>query len=599
MGIGICLGRKELSTMVEGQSDTAAPVTLAARIARYQAEVEQIVRLGVEHLQYELKRSVTVRKEDLADRLDFVKLVQGLANAHSAQERFIVIGADQKKKAFCGVENKEDFDPAKLHGIIAKYLFPTPAIEVFHTLQTADGNSYVLIVFAPDQPRPIIAITEGASQTKRHFNVGDIWIKHGTSLQPAEKADLDKMYEKRIDDEAENRARRRFEHYREEFGHIGWPQSVPQAPTRTLLVGAKEQLRLFAEDVIAAESPTRFKMLLEMAREPLVDSWNSLQFTGHGLPEDRKKWIAEVRGVYLDEFTPALDSVIVLALELVKYEAPPEWMNWILDVLVETFDRPRTFDRLKSAAITDLPNAMLFAKPAYDVYVGVRAVATYAMMRKKFRSIGKILPRFVRAFTLDNQANIDVPLIFWPFSGIEGFPDMRNGRNRALWDARIHSAWGNYFGSSATFLSAASQLELVLELNSYVFESTGDPGIAALKKELGNKLFDYLPDFWNTSLNEAVPIAEFLYEHLGDQPEFPSDLSIDRRAFGLILKGKTSKERKLFFGEFLGRLRAWQNQASMQFNRRVLFYHWPGRLGEAEKAYTDSKKTLSGDQKPH
>jgi hypothetical protein len=173
------------------------------------SEVESVVRLGVEHAQFELKRWATIRKEEIADRLDFIKLIQGLANAHSNQERFIVIGADQQAKAFCRVTNQEEFDPAKLYQIIAKYLYPVPVIEAFNSLRTQDGEPYVLIVFAPDQPRPVIAVTEGVSGTKRHFNVGDIWIKDGTSLRPAERADLDKMYEKKIDDEAENRARRR------------------------------------------------------------------------------------------------------------------------------------------------------------------------------------------------------------------------------------------------------------------------------------------------------------------------------------------------------------------------------------------------------
>jgi hypothetical protein len=581
--------------MAKGENDATQRVTLAERVTRYKIEVEQIVGLGIEHAQYELKRAATVRKEDIAERLDFVKLVQGLANADSSQERFIVIGADQKAKAFFSISNQQEFDPAAVQQIIAKYLHPVPAIEVFNTLQTANGDAYVLIVFAPDQPRPVVAVTEGVAGTKRHFNVGDIWIKQGTALLPAGKVDLDKMYEKRIDEEAESRARRRFEHYREQFGHTGWTQPVPQTPTRALLVGAKEQVKLFAEDVIASSNPARIKMLLEMARERLIDSWKSLQLTERGVPEDWHKWLGDVRGVYLDEFTPALDSVILLGLELVKYEAPREWMNWILDVLVEAFELARTFDRLKSYAIDQLPNAMLFAQPAYDVYVGVRAIATYAMMRKRFQPLGEILHRFVRSFTLDNQMNVDVPLIFWPFSGIEGFPDMRNGRNTTLWDARIGGAWGDYFGSLKDFLCAAYQLEFVLELNSYVFESAGDPNVAALKK-LSNRSFAYLPDFWNVSLNEAVPIAEYLYDYLGSNPEFPADLAIDKKALDLVLKGKSSKDRQLFFGKFLGDLRAWQSQASWDARRGPRFYYWPGRLGEAEKSSTEARKIAATHQ---
>lgn len=575
---------------VEGKDNEILPVTLADRVARYQAEVERIVRLGIEHPQFELKRSATIRKEDIADRLDFIKLIQGLANAHSEQERFIVIGADQQTKAFCRVANQHEFDSAKLHQIITKYLSPVPKIEVFNSLSTQDGEPYVLIVFAPSQPRPVIAVTEGVAGTKRHFDVGDTWIKDGTNLRPAERADLDKMYERKIDDEAENRARRRFEHYRDEFGQIGWTQPAGQTPVRTLLVGAREQLKLFAEDVIASQVPTRFSMLLEMAREKLIDSWTRLQLAGPGMPEDLETWLVEVRRVYLDEFTPALSSTVALAFELVKYRAPVEWIDWTLDVLLETFECSRTFDRLKSPSITDRPNGIFYAQPAYDLYVGVRAVATYAMTRERFQPIGRILCRFVRAFTMANQASVQVPFIFWPFSGIAGFPDMRNGRNQALWDARIGSAWGDYFGSTEKFLSAASKLEFLLELNSYVFEAADDPGVEALREKLGNKSFTYLPDFWNTSLDLAVPIATSLYNHLAAHSEFPTDLAVDRRGFDLIFKDRNSKERQLFFGRFLGHLRAWQAQASLQVNRTMPFFHWPGPLGDAEKAYAASRK---------
>jgi len=64
--------------MTEEENGAKLPVTLAERVARYRIEVERIVGLGIEHPQFELKRSVTIRKEDIADRLDFIKLIQGL-----------------------------------------------------------------------------------------------------------------------------------------------------------------------------------------------------------------------------------------------------------------------------------------------------------------------------------------------------------------------------------------------------------------------------------------------------------------------------------------------------------------------------------------
>jgi hypothetical protein len=54
------------------------PVTVADRFDAYRIEIEKIVTRGIEHPNYELKRTVTISKDNLADRLDFVKLIPGV-----------------------------------------------------------------------------------------------------------------------------------------------------------------------------------------------------------------------------------------------------------------------------------------------------------------------------------------------------------------------------------------------------------------------------------------------------------------------------------------------------------------------------------------
>src|SRR5712664_1745791 len=247
--------------MAESSPENRSPVTLAERFDRYRAAVQQVVERGIEHPSYELKRAVTISKENLPDRLDFIKLIQGLANAHIAEERFIVIGADQKERKFYKVENCDDFDPAKLSQIIAKYLDPQPRLEVFNNIRTDDEQSYVLIVIGPDQPRPVVAITEGKSEKRVHFGVGNIWIKKDTSLQLATRADLDQMYEtyikRRVDEEAETRARRRFEHFREQFGAaLVLPTATVSMPSSDLIVGDKGRLTKFVEATISSGNST-------------------------------------------------------------------------------------------------------------------------------------------------------------------------------------------------------------------------------------------------------------------------------------------------------------------------------------------------------
>lgn len=56
--------------MVEPSNDRQIPITLAERYDKYRADVQQVVTRGIEHPCYELKRSATISRESLADRLD-------------------------------------------------------------------------------------------------------------------------------------------------------------------------------------------------------------------------------------------------------------------------------------------------------------------------------------------------------------------------------------------------------------------------------------------------------------------------------------------------------------------------------------------------
>jgi hypothetical protein len=577
--------------MAESGQENRSAITLAERFDRYRVAVQQVVERGIEHPSYELKRAVTISKDNLADRLDFVKLIQGLANAHIAEERFIVIGADQKEHKFYNVGNVNEFDPATLSQIIAKYLDPPPRLEVFNNIRADGGESYVLIVVGPDQPRPIIAITEGKSDKRVHFSVGNIWIKKDTSLQFATRADFDQMYEmyikQRVDEEAETRARRRFEHFREQFGSsLVLAPAAASVPSSDLIVGDRGRLTKFAEATISAGNSTNFKMFIEMTRERLVEKWNPIESLG---TLDVAAWNKKRTEIYQDEFVPALDSMLDLGLQVVKYDASSEWFSIVINQLREAFEACRRVDRQTANIVSAKPGIPSFARPAYDVYVAIRALATYAVMRERFRFLKEILPHYTLFVTPDGWSQVSVPLLFWPFSGVTGFPDMRQGgRNKSFWDAHIHSAWGQFFGSEDKFLSAASQLEFILEFNSYIFEGVNIPQVKKLQESLGNTYFAYLPDFWTSPLDPILPMAERFYDAFNRSDDFPQELAVEKKAMDLIFKGKTAQERLLFLGCFLANLRSWQAKVMMEQNRFPFMFEWQGRL----KAIVDRCKEM-------
>lgn len=132
---------------------------LSDRIENHRKEVQYLIKQGGEQPQYEFKRALSLERENLDDRLDFVKLMQAVANAEIATERCIVIGADPKEKKFLAVTNKQEFDPANISKILSLYLDPLPKFETFN-LTTDDNEPIVLIALNADQSRPITGVTE-------------------------------------------------------------------------------------------------------------------------------------------------------------------------------------------------------------------------------------------------------------------------------------------------------------------------------------------------------------------------------------------------------------------------------------------------------
>src|SRR4051812_41456768 len=108
------------------QSSPPNSTSLVERVKAYQEELRAVVSQGIEHPLYELKSELFVDKDHGSSRLAFVKLMQGCANSDSADERKIVIGADQKNRVFKAVTNAQDFDAARLSDLLGKYLEPKP-----------------------------------------------------------------------------------------------------------------------------------------------------------------------------------------------------------------------------------------------------------------------------------------------------------------------------------------------------------------------------------------------------------------------------------------------------------------------------------------
>ena len=187
---------------------------------------------------------------------------------------------------------------------------------------------------------------------------------------------------------------------------------------------------------------------------------------------------------------------------------------------------------------------------------------------------------------MESNAPTLEPLLFWPFRGTAaGLADMRQGRNRCLWNDHLGAAWGTNFGNEEAFLTFAAQLEFILEFNSYIFEGVNNPAVNQLKRSLGNRSFAYLPDFWTNRLDPTVPVAEHFYDILREKPTLPVEFAIEKEAVDLTFSGKDSRNRLLFLGGFLAHLETWQEQVMMQQQRFPFVFEWPGRLQEIVKTF--------------
>jgi hypothetical protein len=564
-------------------TDSSLAAALPERFDSYGKTVEGIVLRGIEHPACELKRTVTLSKEDLTDRLDFVKLVQGLANSHAGTECLIVIGADQKEKKFFEVANAADFDPAKLSPILSKYLSPEPSYEVFNDMRAATGARYVLIVLNKVQPRPIVALVDGKTDTKVHFRPGEIWIKHNTGLKTATKADLDLMYQPLIEQEASKRARVIFEHLKADLGPELLSQAVTATPVPELLLGSRERLARFAEAMLAGGESARFKMLLEMGRRTIVEKWNSHL---RGDPENyyaSEEEKARINEFFRDEFMPTLISIGDLALEVIRYEGPTKWLGSVVDVLAESFTVSCQIIRLQTRSnFGEL--SVPFSRPAYEIYLTARVLATYAVLRQRGEYLREVLQQYVKPLAPERHRDSLDPFLFWPFSGRLGLPDMKSGRNEEFWQQRVGETWAGTFGSKDEFLSAAAQLEFILELNSHILVAYTHPVSEKFRTEEPKKETVYMPDFWTSRLDPTIPVATSILDAL-KKDGFPKEIAIEPAITTAIFKDMPAKARVEFYGEFLFNLRAWQQRAMLEHQRFPFDFAWPPPLSNAVELF--------------
>src|SRR6185503_9628594 len=404
------------------------------------------------------------------------KLLQGVANSGGQEEHCIIVGGDPAKKMFYDVENCSEFDHANVVSILSKYLDPVPRLQIFNSLLTKDGKRFVLFVLDADQPRPIVLKTEGArADGKARLRVGEIWIKRGTGLFVATRADIDAMYRSRMEEEAEDRARKRLKHLAEISALGGSAGKVSsQAPSPELFLRPGAEFRRFIEEVIAEKDLSRLGMLVELAREWLVEGWDQIG-ARRNLQAQRLDQLAGlnlilVEEFFRDKFIPSLQSLTALGLLIIKYNQQPSWLYTVAEILSDAFESARGLQSLKNFDASR-EHAVAWCRPGLEIYIAAKCVASYCVHRKRHEFLPALLRRTAMRIESDDRETQKTPLLFWPLSVYtEFFPNGQavEGRATFFWQQRVGASWGSYFGSFENFISSSCQLEFILELNSYL-----------------------------------------------------------------------------------------------------------------------------------
>jgi hypothetical protein len=361
-------------------------------------------------------------------------------------------------------------------------------------------------------------------------------------------------------------------------------------PTLALLVGPKQELRKLAEELIATNDLRRFQMLLEVGRETLVEGWDEFDVQTFEFSQSTDQLTSGLTNFYGNQFIPVLESVVELALIAVKYNAGLEWMSAVVGLMLESFDVSRNLRKFPVASLLPASSPVLpWWKPAFELFMGIRAIAIYSVARNKLGFLAEILPRVVTWESQDGMVHWKTPILFWPFrpSPFQS-REFDEGRAHYFWNQRIGAAWANFYGNFTKFAENSAQLELLLEFNSYLGTNTlkdsklGDWLKVSISNEIG---FEYVPDLYSDDLHVTVPMAERLYGAVAKGAPYPVHLFVDPRmpiqAFGNL----SEANRLEMYGRFLHHVKAWQKTFMFQaLHRWEFMWDWDGRLGTIARA---------------
>jgi hypothetical protein len=100
---------------------------------------------------------------------------------------------------------------------------------------------------------------------------------------------------------------------------------------------------------------------------------------------------ARISDFFRDEFLPALQSAVTIALLIIKYDFDADWFKAVVDVLLSAFDEAHRLQRLKFGYVSQMPDALRYWRPGFEIFVAMKCIAIFAVMRDKPRFFPSVL----------------------------------------------------------------------------------------------------------------------------------------------------------------------------------------------------------------
>jgi hypothetical protein len=560
-------------TSPEGEASSTS-----SKVDYFRREIQNLVSQGIEVPEFELTRQCALANEKKQSQADFAKTIQGMANAYPPIQRVYVVGADRKEKRFFPVENEHEFDAANVRQILEKYLEPLPNFEAL-VLETDGGTRFAAIILAAEQPRPIVAKVQAGDDKTQFLQRGDIWIKKNTGLVRANRDDLEEIYRTRNEAEVERRAERRFAEMRNVFEASFRLQLSPERkiPSGDLVFGPEAEYAAYIESLLANQDGLRFAMLITVLRDFLVERWHSIDAYDPEAPVKTSAFESKVSDHLQNTFRPALRRLVYAGLLLIKFQIGVDLFKSAADLLVEVFGNCNRLAALPPPASNARTNR---ATVALEPLVAGRVLAAYALRMERYH----YLPRLLRQVVIPVCTNLTrkrEPFLFWPVRmNVPG-----NDRIAYTWESAVRPNWLEFFGNEGSYLGAASHLEFLLRMNSYLATQRPEAARWVTKYrpdvEFG---YWYTSDLWRYSLEPIVPLAEKIYENLpiGPDAAFLVDLSVEQGVFQKAFRpsehSATGDEQRIFIS-YLEKLASWISEAAFSSGRVPYQTDWGPVLG--------------------